>query len=51
VDFIELTLEARLFGAGTPLVGAPVDVRLRLVDCAPLESSDTLLARYQVLRP
>jgi dihydrofolate reductase len=51
VDFLELTLEPRLFGTGTPLVGAPVDVRLRLVGCAPLESSDTLLARYQVLRP
>ncbi len=51
VDFLELTLEARLFGTGTPLVGAAVDVRLRLLDCAPLESSDTLLARYQVLRP
>ena len=51
VDFVELTLEPRLFGTGTPLVGALVDVRLRLVGCAPLESSNTLLARYQVLRP
>jgi dihydrofolate reductase len=50
VDLIEVTLEPRVFGTGTPLVGGPVDLRLRLLGCAPLESSDTLLARYQVLR-
>lgn len=50
VDFLELTLEPRLFGRGTPLVGERTDVTLRLVDCRPLEASSTLLARYEVVR-
>jgi dihydrofolate reductase len=50
VDFLEITVEPRLFGSGTPLVGGSTDVSLRLVECRPLEASNTLLARYEVVR-
>jgi dihydrofolate reductase len=50
VDGLELTLEPRLFGRGTPLVHGLADVQLQLIDCRPLEASSTLLARYRVLR-
>ncbi len=50
VDVLEITIEPRLFGSGTPLVGGPTDISLRLIECQPLEASSTLLARYEVVR-
>lgn len=50
VDFLEITVEPRLFGSGTPLAGGPTDISLRLIECQPLEASSTLLARYEVVR-
>ena len=47
VDEIWLTIEARLFGGGTPLLAAPADVHLRLLAHEPL-GEDGLLLKYAV---
>jgi dihydrofolate reductase len=49
VDEIWLTVEARLFGGGTPLLAGPTDVRLRLLAHEPL-GDDALLLKYAVAR-
>ena len=51
VDELWLTLEPRLFGAGTPLVGIPVEVSLHLLSAERLEAGDSLLVKYRVARP
>ena len=54
VDEVELTLEPRLFGHGTPLAGgagaAALDVRLRLLEHRELEAGGPLWLRYAVER-
>lgn len=50
VDRVELSVEPRLFGAGTGLLHAAADVRLELESHERLAGSDTLVLRYRVLR-
>lgn len=45
VDELWLTLEPRLFGAGTPLLAAKIDLRLKLLGHEHL-GGDTLLVKY-----
>jgi dihydrofolate reductase len=49
VDEIWLTVEARLFAGGTPLVAAPADVRLALQSHEGI-GDDALLLKYVVCR-
>jgi dihydrofolate reductase len=49
VDEIWLTIEPLLFGAGTPLLANPADLKLNLFSMERLGAS-SLLAKYQVLR-
>jgi dihydrofolate reductase len=49
VDELWLTVEARLFGGGTPLLAAPTDTRLRLLSHAAL-GENTLLLKHAVER-
>jgi dihydrofolate reductase len=49
VDEIWLTVEARLFGGGTPLLTAPADVRLELLAHEAI-GDDALLLKYAVRR-
>jgi riboflavin biosynthesis pyrimidine reductase len=49
VDEIWLTIEPLLFGAGTPLLSHPADIKLDLCSLEKLGAS-TLLAKYNVLR-
>ena len=46
VDELWLTLEPRLFGSGTPLVGKALDLHWRLSDVAHLPNSDSLIVKY-----
>ncbi len=48
VDNLWLTLEPRLFGSGTPLVGGALDVALQLDSVERLDGSDSLLAKYTI---
>ena len=48
VNDLWLTLEPRLFGSGTPLVGGLLDVALQLDSVERLEGSDSLLAKYSI---
>jgi len=48
VDELWITLEPRLFGTGTPLVGGRLDVPLHLLG-QELLGGDTLLVKYAVL--
>ena len=50
VDELWLTIEPLLFGAGTPLLAAPADVRLELLTEEKLNAAGTLLLRYRVTR-
>jgi riboflavin biosynthesis pyrimidine reductase len=50
VDEIWLTVEPMLFGGGTPLLAARVDVRLELLASEKLNAAGTLLLRYRVAR-
>jgi riboflavin biosynthesis pyrimidine reductase len=50
VDEIWLTVEPLLFGGGTPLLAARVDVRLELLASEKLNAAGTLLLRYRVVR-
>jgi dihydrofolate reductase len=50
VDEIWLTVEPLLFGGGTPLLAARVDVRLALLASERLNAAGTLLLRYRVVR-
>ena len=50
VDEIWLTIEPRLFGHGTPLVDGKIDVSLQLDDVSRLDGSDSILAKYRVLK-
>jgi dihydrofolate reductase len=50
VDEIWLTVEPMLFGGGTPLLAARVDVRLELLASEKLNAAGTLLLRYRVVR-
>ncbi|HWZ95038.1 MAG TPA: dihydrofolate reductase family protein [Opitutaceae bacterium] len=50
VDEIWLTVEPVLFGGGTPLLAARVDVRLELLASEKLNATGTLLLRYRVVR-
>jgi dihydrofolate reductase len=43
-----ITVEPRLFGAGTPLLSRPTDQRLSLIEHRML-NADTLLLKYRVL--
>lgn len=49
VDELWFTLEPRLFGAGTPLLSAKTDLRLRLLGQEHL-GGDSLLVKYSVRR-
>jgi dihydrofolate reductase len=49
VDELWLTVEPQLFGAGTPLLEAQTEVRLKLLACEPL-GEDVLLLKYAVRR-
>lgn len=50
VDEVALTVESRLFGRGTPLVGnAPLDVCLELIEARALAAGGPVLLRYRVL--
>ncbi|GAB1489455.1 hypothetical protein MASR2M8_19080 [Opitutaceae bacterium] len=49
VDELWVTLEPRLFGSGTPLVGGKVDIALHLLGTEAL-GGDTQLVRYAVRR-
>ncbi len=49
VDEIWLTVEARLFGGGTPLVSAPADVRLALLTHEAI-GDEALLLKYAIRR-
>jgi dihydrofolate reductase len=48
VDELWLTLEPRLFGTGTRLVGRAVDLHLQLESVERLDHSSTLLAKYRL---
>ena len=48
MDNLWLTLEPRLFGSGTPLVGGALDVALQLDSVERLDGSDSLLAKYTI---
>jgi len=48
VDFIEISLEHRIFGGGTPFVNAAIDVTLTLIRHERIEGSNTLLLTYEV---
>jgi dihydrofolate reductase len=50
VDELWLTVEPMLFGGGTPLLAARVDVRLELLASEKLNAAGTLLLRYRVVR-
>ena len=50
VDEIWLTIEPVLFGGGTPLLAARVNVRLELLASEKLNAAGTLLLRYRVVR-
>ncbi|HXA14762.1 MAG TPA: dihydrofolate reductase family protein [Opitutaceae bacterium] len=50
VDEVWLTIEPVLFGGGTPLLAARVDVRLELLASKKLNAAGTLLLRYRVVR-
>ncbi|HSY53692.1 MAG TPA: dihydrofolate reductase family protein [Opitutaceae bacterium] len=50
VDEAWLTIEPVLFGGGTPLLAARVDVRLELLASEKLNAAGTLLLRYRVVR-
>jgi dihydrofolate reductase len=49
VDELWITVEPRLFGTGTSLLGQVVDIRLKLLSEERL-APDTLLLKYEVLR-
>ncbi|HEY0969184.1 MAG TPA: dihydrofolate reductase family protein [Opitutaceae bacterium] len=49
VDELWITLEPRLFGSGTPLVGGNVDISLKLLSTESL-GGDSQLVRYAVRR-
>ncbi|MEI6861885.1 MAG: dihydrofolate reductase family protein [Verrucomicrobiota bacterium] len=49
VDELWLTIEARVFGGGTPFLAARADVRLSLLAHEPL-GDEVLLLRYGVVR-
>jgi dihydrofolate reductase len=51
VDELWLTIEPRIFGAGTPLVRKRVDLSLELLEADRLDDSDSLLVKYRVRRP
>jgi dihydrofolate reductase len=46
VDEIWLTMEPRLFGAGTPFLRSATDIRLRLLSHERMGGSDTLLLKF-----
>ena len=48
VDFLEISLEHRIFGGGTPFVSAAIDVSLTLIRHERIEGSNTLLLTYKV---
>lgn len=48
VDALWLTIEPRLFGGGTALLAARLDVTLALESVERLPASDSLLVRYRV---
>jgi len=48
VDFLEISLEHRIFGAGTPFVDTAIDVSLTLMRHERIEGSSTLLLTYKV---
>ncbi|WP_221030061.1 dihydrofolate reductase family protein [Actomonas aquatica] len=50
VDEIWVTIEPRIFGAGTPLVQARHDVKLTLLEQTRLDDSDSVVLRYAVSR-
>jgi dihydrofolate reductase len=50
VDEVWLTVEPVLFGGGTPLLAARVDVRLELLASEKLNATGTMLLRYRVVR-
>ncbi len=48
VDFLELSVEPRIFGSGVPLVGGRLDLHLTLDRHERIAQSDTLLLTYRV---
>ena len=50
VDELWVTVEPRLFGAGTPVVRATQDVHLTLLEHTRLDDSDSVVLRYAVSR-
>lgn len=48
VDELWVTIEPRLFGAGTPIVHARQDRRLRLIGHTRLDDSDSIVLRYAI---
>lgn len=48
VDELWVTVEPRLFGAGTPIVKAPQDRTLQLIAHERLPDSDSLVLKYRV---
>lgn len=50
VDELWITVEPRIFGRGTPLVGEKHDLQLRLLDSQRLPDSDSVVLRYSVKR-
>ena len=55
VDEVQVTVESRIFGRGTPLAGVaadldspPLDVWLKLLEARPLAAGGPLLLRYEV---
>jgi len=49
VDILWITVEPRLFGTGTPLIGGALDLRLNLLSSTYL-AKDTLLLKYRPLQ-
>jgi dihydrofolate reductase len=50
VDELWITVEPRLFGQGTPLIHAKLDLSLRLIDQRRLDASDSMVLRYAINR-
>jgi dihydrofolate reductase len=48
VDFLELSVEPRIFGSGVPLAAGTLDLRLTLLRHERISQSDTLLLTYRV---